>query len=891
MSDRYRFGPFELDAAEHSLLAQGRQVALTRRAFDTLLYLVRHPGRLVTRDELIAAVWGQTIVEEGNLHWTISAVRKALAQESGEAWIETVRGLGYRFLGTVENGGEEVAQEIPSPAAPAPAAPVTMAPVPIDPVLIAPRRRPWRLWLAAGLGAVLLATGGAWRIAGRPDIASASKPQSVAVVGFRNLSPGGAGGWVGTALTEMLTADLGHGGSLRTVSSDDVASMRRDLGLRPDAPLGTSELAQIQRRLGSEWVLAGSYVLLEGQDQPLRVDVLLRHAGTGETRVATSRRGREQDLFALTDSLAGELGRALGKPLPGGGGQTTARAVMPAVLEAQRLYAEGLERLQRRDATKAAERFESAIRADPGFPGAWLALAQAYELLGAERRAEEAAMNAAQRSNGLPELQRLTTEATYLRIARRRPEAVDRMRRAYEISRHAFATGLALCETQARAGQSREALATLAELRREHPEERGDPRLAMLEAEAYATLEDYRNEKGAAERALAAARSRGMVQVEVIALHDLAIARIRTGSAADCRPALADLALARRQAEATGDRFLVANVLQNFGAVSSECEDPAGSEQAYRQAIDLYREVGAQGKLPALLYNLGNVRLGGGDLLGADSLMREALDTCQAQATLCRERFLHPVGVNRLHRGELAEARRMIDEGIERNLKTGNRNRVAEARGFLTDLAFWSGDPAQAVELQRQVLVLRQDVGAPRKIAWAHSDLATWLAEAGHGAEATEQARQAIAMAAQQGETTLNACSRASLALADLVSGDLAGADRESARAIALLHPPRQPLCSFRIWQVRARTLLARGQLDAAGALIDQGLELARRNGFVTYELQGRLLQAELALARGRSEEARQLATDLATEARAKGFGVIAQRCGLLLKRAPGWKN
>ena len=76
-----------------------------------MLYLVRHPGRLVTRDELIAAVWGETIVEEGNLHWTISAVRKALAQESGETWIETVRGLGYRFLGTVETVGEDAVPE------------------------------------------------------------------------------------------------------------------------------------------------------------------------------------------------------------------------------------------------------------------------------------------------------------------------------------------------------------------------------------------------------------------------------------------------------------------------------------------------------------------------------------------------------------------------------------------------------------------------------------------------------------------------------------------------------------------------------------------------------------------------------------------------------------
>ena len=869
MSDRYRFGPFDLNAAEHGLRAQGKPVALTRRAFDTLFYLVRHPGRLVTRDELIAAVWGETIVEEGNLHWTISAVRKALAQESAETWIETVRGLGYRFLGTVEAIREDAMPEsLPAvPAAPAPAA---------------PGRRLWRLWLAAGLGALLLAIGGAW-IAGRPGTAAASRMPGVAVVGFRNLSPGGAGGWVGTALTEILTADLGHGGAIRTVPGDEVVSMRRDLGLRPDAPLGTAELARIHRRLGSEWVLAGSYMLLAGEDRPLRVDLLLRRAGTGEIRAAISRRGREQDLFALADSLTGELRQALGGSPAGATGKAAARGAMPAAVEAQRLYAEGLERLQRRDAVNAAERLEGAVRAAPGFPGAWLALAQAYELLGAERRAEDAALKAMQRSNGLPEIQRLTAEATYLRIARRRPESADRMRRAYELSHHAFAAGLALCETQARAAQGREALATLAELRREHPAESGDARLALFEAEAYAVLEDYRDQKAAAERALTAAQSQGMVQVEARALSHLALARLRAGSAvADCRPALADLTRARGQAEATGDRFLLGSVLTNLGTVLSECEDPAGSERVYRQTVALFREIGALGKLPALLYNLGGSRLDAGDLFGADSLMREALDTCETQMTRCRERFLHPVGVNRLHRGELAEARRMLDEGIQRNLEAGNRNRVAEARGFLPDIAFWSGDPERAVELQRQVLALRQEIGVPRRIAWAQYDLATWLAEAGHGAEALEHARRSVAMASRQGDTPLDACAHASLAQAGLATGDLVAADRESARALALLQPPRNPLCSFVVSQVRARTLLARGQLDAAAALTAQGLELARRGGFVTYELQGRLLQAQLALARGRTGEARKLAADLATEARAKGFGIIAQRCALL---------
>src|SRR4051794_39128283 len=176
MSDRYRFGPFELDASEHSFQVEGRPVALTRRAFDTLLYLVRHPGRLVTRDELIAAVWGDTIVEEGNLHWTISAVRKTLAQESEESRIETVRGLGYRFLGPVEPLGEAAPAGLPGP----------------------PRRHFRRLWLAAGV-ATLLIGGLVWMKAGWLGTAAASRAPRGGVGGFPHPSPGGAGGGGGAA--------------------------------------------------------------------------------------------------------------------------------------------------------------------------------------------------------------------------------------------------------------------------------------------------------------------------------------------------------------------------------------------------------------------------------------------------------------------------------------------------------------------------------------------------------------------------------------------------------------------------------------------------------------------------------------------------------------------
>lgn len=152
---RYRFGPFQLDPAERLLLKDGVPVALTRKAFDTLLYLVGRGGRLVSRDELIRAVWPDAIVEEGNLHWMISTLRKALGSpgRGEEALIQTVHGVGYRFRGPVEVDGMSrpgAAVGIP-PAAGAPPAAVPDPPV-FD---VGPPAAAWRGWIIVAAVAVL----------------------------------------------------------------------------------------------------------------------------------------------------------------------------------------------------------------------------------------------------------------------------------------------------------------------------------------------------------------------------------------------------------------------------------------------------------------------------------------------------------------------------------------------------------------------------------------------------------------------------------------------------------------------------------------------------------------------------------------------------------------
>lgn len=108
----YEFGPYRLDPRERLLLRAGEPVALTPKAFETLLTLVRRSGRLVEKDELLEEVWAGTSVEESNVAQNIFALRRALGEtEDGGKYIETVPKRGYRFLASVriiEHDGDEL---------------------------------------------------------------------------------------------------------------------------------------------------------------------------------------------------------------------------------------------------------------------------------------------------------------------------------------------------------------------------------------------------------------------------------------------------------------------------------------------------------------------------------------------------------------------------------------------------------------------------------------------------------------------------------------------------------------------------------------------------------------------------------------------------------------
>jgi DNA-binding winged helix-turn-helix (wHTH) protein/Tfp pilus assembly protein PilF len=102
LSPSYEFGPFSVDAGRRLLLRNGEPVALAPKVLETLLALIEHRHRVLSKDELLRQVWGDTVVEEGGLARNVSVLRKALGEKPEDhQYIVTVPARGYRFVAEV----------------------------------------------------------------------------------------------------------------------------------------------------------------------------------------------------------------------------------------------------------------------------------------------------------------------------------------------------------------------------------------------------------------------------------------------------------------------------------------------------------------------------------------------------------------------------------------------------------------------------------------------------------------------------------------------------------------------------------------------------------------------------------------------------------------------
>jgi TolB-like protein/DNA-binding winged helix-turn-helix (wHTH) protein/thioredoxin-like negative regulator of GroEL len=354
----WRFGEFTLDLDRGALLRDGVEVRLRPKSYAVLTYLLERHGRLVTKEEVLDAVWGHTAVTEGALTQVLIDIRRALEDRS-QTVIRTVPRRGYVFDVPVETGG---------PTAPGPAEPGG----PQATGVAARRRSVWGSGLAVG---VVLALFGLWwgatdRGTGETPPAEAPtagpRAPSIAVLPFLDLSPEGDQAYFSDGLAEELLNLLAHVPGLKVIARTSSFSFKDQ----------NVDVATIARRLDVDHVLEGS---VRKWGNRVRVTAqLVETAGSSHLWSGTYERDFE-DVFAIQDEIAAGVADALkvtlADELTTDGGTRVARALEH--------YLQGRHFFNRRgpgDLKRARERFKAAVEADPGYGRAWAGLAGAIQV-------------------------------------------------------------------------------------------------------------------------------------------------------------------------------------------------------------------------------------------------------------------------------------------------------------------------------------------------------------------------------------------------------------------------------------------------------------------------------------------------------------------------------
>ncbi len=323
------FGDFALDCAREMLLRNGVAIRLRPQSFAVLRYLAEHAGRLVTRAELFAAVWGHTVVTDDSLTQCLIEIRRALGDPAHEL-VRTVPKRGYIF-------------ELPVHPATGPV-PRADPPVPV-------RRARALPWVSAALGALLAMAGIVASIEHRPT----ASETSIAVLGFGSPSRTDDGDLFADVFSVDILNLLANAPGLhvipRVLSSVSLSRM---------PGVGYALEGTVRRAAGQVHVVAQLVRMPDNE----RV-----WSGTFDRRLA--------DMMQVQRAIAGAVAGTLGSELPRAVGRGVAAATNPQAYDQFRLGRFLFGRRAAGDVAAARRHFEAAVRLDPRFAPAWAALAGA----------------------------------------------------------------------------------------------------------------------------------------------------------------------------------------------------------------------------------------------------------------------------------------------------------------------------------------------------------------------------------------------------------------------------------------------------------------------------------------------------------------------------------
>jgi eukaryotic-like serine/threonine-protein kinase len=407
----YEFGPFRVDPEKELLLRNDEAIPLAPKAFQVLLVLMRHQMEVVSKDELLKAVWPDTFVEETNLSRNIFLLRKALGESPQDhQYIVTVPGRGYRFAEEVQFAPEEELNLV--------AGSHSKVQVQIK------ETRPWG-WVA--LAAVLLVTVavGTFKLFVHRSPVLTEK-DTLVLADFANST--GDPVFDGT-LRQGLAIQLEQSPFLRIM---DDGQLQRDLhlmNLQPGVRITGQIAHDVCVREGAAAVIDGAIASL-GKSYVISLQAMTCQDGRTLTREQIQAEDKEHVLNAL-GSAATAMRSKLGESLSSIQklNQPLEQATTPS-LEALQNYTTGIAVMGQGHFLASIPLLERAIAIDPKFTMAYYYLGIAYEQAGDMERSAKYAKQAVGMVDRVSEAERTGITAYYYRATGELAKEID----AYQLA-------------------------------------------------------------------------------------------------------------------------------------------------------------------------------------------------------------------------------------------------------------------------------------------------------------------------------------------------------------------------------------------------------------------------------------------------------------------------
>jgi DNA-binding winged helix-turn-helix (wHTH) protein/tetratricopeptide (TPR) repeat protein len=886
---RYRFGPFELNSAEESLSRNGVRVKVQDLPFRLLVMLVERPGEIITREEVRQRLWANnTFVEfDNSLGVAIRKVRDSLDDDAeAPRYLETIPRRGYRFVAPVT----VVVPESVIPAKPPTEAPTTAAVggVSAPETVSAPgavakigSQRSQRYWVAAALILALVGTAiyGLRTLPRRMSarVTAAGLPirtrRSVAVLGFRNLPGRSEDNWLSPAFSEMLNTELASDGALRTVPGEDVARVKRELPLADEDSLAQATLERLHTNSGADFVVLGSYTALPGNgDRRIRLDVRVQDTLRGETIAEKSFTGSEGNLFELATEAGQALRQSLGISPASNEASVQARAALPSNQEAVRFYTEGQERLWAFDYVHARDLLAKAVAADPDYPLARGALADAWTHLGYLSRARAEIERARDLSGHLGPEHRLLIDAQYYSTIQDRARAIDSYRQLFTLFPDNLDYGLRLANEQ-RWVNPTDALHTLDTLRHLPLPSGDDPRIDYIEARSWVN-NDVAKAQAAARRAVKKGTAQGSRLLVAHAYGILCQTITNGGSTAEVVQACQN---ARESFAAVGDRNNAARETCDFADFYYQQGDLDRAEEMYQEAIKVFRQVGDLEGITTASSNLGDISLARGNLTEAARSLSDAIPGYKEMGDKDGVALtLSDLGEVARRRGDLEGALASYHEARTIANEIDDKRAIAFALAGIGDVLVDRGDLAAARKSYEESLALRKQMGEKQTVAETELALSRLSIDEGHASDAETVIRKCKEQFHQDGQADDELAASVVLIDALLGQGQLAEAAKEKQANQALAAKSINQLNRLQFDLVSARIEFASGHLDSSRTQLERTLQKAHTHHLLGTELETRLAFAELKRKRGQNVEAQADLVALEKFAHDKGFGLIA---------------